>query len=269
MIRGVPKSEPPWSLKPQGWRSLLESLMSRVPAVMANYLPINVTNHSRYLSVIATYLFINLSYTVYSHSSSLPIWHYFRHFHQSLIAEISETWEGLTGVALSQVTAWLPEPGDSRYCLCFVSACDLQLVAEVMSPGSQVITRIKSRVYFVKNTRWRPGETRGVDISLLSSWHYDLWTQFMTVTAINFFSLSEALLTSYRPIRDNCLYLSLHPWEIEAVLCSCLPHLWAFFCDRAARHRGLWEICFWSFNIPDDESLQWLCRHNMFMRFCV
>lgn len=71
MIRGVPKSEPPWSLKPQGWRSLLESLISKVPAVlMANYLPINVTNHSRYLSAIATYLYINLSHTVTHHHSS-------------------------------------------------------------------------------------------------------------------------------------------------------------------------------------------------------
>ena len=70
MIRGVPKSAPPWSLKPQGWRSLLESLISRVPAVlMANYLPINVTNHSRYLSAIATYLYINLSHTVTHHHS--------------------------------------------------------------------------------------------------------------------------------------------------------------------------------------------------------
>ena len=160
--------------------------------------------------------------------------------------------------------------GDSRYCLCFVSACDHQLVGDVvMSPGPRDNHQgwIKSRVYFMRDKRWQPGEARGVDVSLLSSWHYDLWTQFMTVTASGIFSQSEALLTSIRPIRGECLYLSLHPREIEAVLCSCLPHLWAFSGDRAARHRGLWGICFWSFNIPDESHQKLLEEPLLTQRF--
>lgn len=52
MRRGVPKSEPPWSLKPQGCLSVLESWMFRLPAaLMAEDLRVRVTDH---LSAIPT-----------------------------------------------------------------------------------------------------------------------------------------------------------------------------------------------------------------------
>ena len=125
-----------------------------------------------------------------------------------------------------------PEPGDSSYCLCFVSACVHDEL--VMSP-EPLISRnngqgwIKRQVYFIKGTRWRQVMHRGrflcsaLDIMTCEP---NLWL---------WLSQSEAILTSNWPIRGPCWCLSLHLWELEAVLCSCLPHLWAFSCDRAGR----------------------------------
>ena len=143
-----------------------------------------------------------------------------------------------------------PEPGDSSYCLCFVSACVHDEL--VMSP-EPLISRnngqgwIKRRVYFIKDTRWQQVRHGGRYFSaqLLTLW---LVNPIYDCDCNRHLSQSEAILTSNWPIRGPCWCLSLHLRELEAVLCSCLPHLWAFSYDRA----GCGEapgICFWSFNI--------------------
>ena len=146
-----------------------------------------------------------------------------------------------------------PEPADSSYCLCFVSCVHHELV---MSP-EPLISRnngqgwIKRRVYFIKDTRWqqvRHGR-RYFSAQLLTLW---LVNPIYDCDCNWHISQSEALLTSNWPIRCPCWCLSLHPRELEAVLCSCLPHLWAFSCDRAGRGAGEAPgICFWSFNISE------------------
>ena len=211
------------------------------------------------------YLQLQFIYTSICHTQSLIITlvdnQYFRHFHQSLIAEY------LKYERDSQVLLRHRSRPDCRSRVTAATVCVLlaPVITSwlVMSPGPRDNHQgwIKRRVYFIKDTRWQPGEARGVDISLLSSWHYDLWSQFMTVTETNFLANQKLF---WPPIGQS---------EASVYIFLCIPErsrqFYAVACPTyelspVTGQRGtgeLWGICFWSFNIP-DESHQWLCRHN-------